>query len=201
MRRSVSGVCLIGLLLLAAASPTRTRDGALEGLRLAGTLLVPALLPMSVLANCLLLTNLTAAAGRRAEGAMRRLFRLPGQAAAPLVLGLLGGYPLGALVLAAQLSRGELTKEQGRRLSCFCSNPGPGFLLGAVGLGVFGSVGAGLALLGCSAAAALGTGLCFSRRAAPGRDGPGPRQLPAAALSPARALGPAVERSALPCCV
>ena len=85
----------------------------------------------------------------------------------PLLLGLVGGYPVGARTAAELVRRGELSPAEGARLLTFCNNAGPAFAIGVAGVSVFGSArtGAWLYLLHC--AAALLTGLLFCRRPLP----------------------------------
>ena len=88
-------------------------------------------------------------------------------AVSSLLLGLVGGYPVGARTAAELVRRGELSPAEGARLLTFCNNAGPAFAIGVAGVSVFGSArtGAWLYLLHC--AAALLTGLLFCRRPLP----------------------------------
>ena len=58
----------------------------------------------------------------------------------PLLLGLIGGYPVGAGCIGAMARRGECTREEGERMLCFCCNTGPSFLAMGVGGAMLGSV-------------------------------------------------------------
>ena len=71
------------------------------------------------------------------RGLMGPLFRLPGQAAGALVLGLVGGYPIGARTAAELYRQGELTRSEALRLLAFCNNSNPVFLVSVLGAGVF----------------------------------------------------------------
>ena len=109
------------------------------------------------------------------------LYRLPGEAAGALALGLAGGYPVGARTAAELYAQGSLTRDEAERLLTFCNNANPAFLLSGLGLGVLGSVRAGLWLWLIHVLSALITGLVLARK--PGRQGGGrslPRKVPAA---------------------
>ena len=97
----------------------------------------------------------------------RRIVLSLAVAIAALLLGLVGGYPVGARTAAELVRRGELSPAEGARLLTFCNNAGPAFAIGVAGVSVFGSTrtGAWLYLLHC--AAALLTGLLFCRRPLP----------------------------------
>ena len=51
-----------------------------------------------------------------------------------ILLGLLGGYPVGAKCINDDYKNGHLSKSEGERLLGFCSNAGPSFIFGVVGV-------------------------------------------------------------------
>ncbi len=67
--------------------------------------------------------------------------------AAAVTLGLVGGFPVGAATLSRLTQNGTISKKRAALLLTGCVNAGPAYLLGAVGLGVFGNAGIGLLLL------------------------------------------------------
>ena len=79
------------------------------------------------------------------------------------MLGLIGGYPVGAATACALLSEGMLSREAAERVTRFCNCASPGFCIGLVGLGVFGSARAGAMLYGIHIVSALLVGLFFAR--------------------------------------
>ncbi len=98
---------------------------------------------------------------------IRRVYGLPGEAAGPLVLGLTGGYPIGAQAARELYDAGTLSREESERLLGFCNNTGPAFLIGVCGAGLCGSVRTGVLLYGIHIAAALLTGLAMTVRESP----------------------------------
>ena len=81
-----------GLLL----QPDAAAQAAKNGLLLCGNLVVPALFPFFILSSLLVSTGGAARLGRLLSGVMGRLFHQTGTSASALVLGFLGGYPVGA---------------------------------------------------------------------------------------------------------
>ncbi|MFR0770562.1 MAG: hypothetical protein ACLSHO_14075 [Dysosmobacter sp.] len=73
----------------------------------------------------------------------------------------MGGYPIGARTAAELYASGDLTRQEAERLLTFCNNSNPVFLISVLGVGVFGSVRAGLWLWLIHVCAALLTGLLF----------------------------------------
>lgn len=138
------------------------RSGALAGAQLWAQILLPSLLPYFAAAGLLQRLGLPALIGRALAPAAARLFGVSGEAAAVFLLGLTGGYPLGA-ASAAELGRsGALTKEEGEHLLSFCDNTGPAFAVGALGAGVFGSALTGFLLWLIHAGTAVLTGVLLS---------------------------------------
>lgn len=77
---------------------------------------------------------------------MRPLFNVGGPGASALVLGVLGGYPLGAVTACQLYESGYLSKTETERLLSFCNNSGPLFILGAVGSAIYSSGKVGVVL-------------------------------------------------------
>ena len=96
-------------------------------------------------------------------GVMYPLFGVSGAGASALILGLLGGYPVGARTVAELYGRGEIAREEAEQLLAFCNNSGPGFFLGVCGTAVFGSARAGAYLYLIHVGAALVTGVLLRR--------------------------------------
>ena len=142
--------------------PTACADGVREGLSLATTQALPALFPFFVISGLLVRCD-TARLSPLLAKPLRRLYGLPPEAAPALVLGLIGGYPVGAATACALLSEGVLSREAAERVNRFCNCASPGFCIGLVGLGVFGSAQAGAMLYGIHILSALLTGLFFAR--------------------------------------
>lgn len=113
--------------------PADAAAGVRDGLRLVGTRLIPALFPIQVLAGCLVRMMPGAEADRSKAHDARRLWGLPGRCVLPILLGLLGGYPLGAQLIAALCRKRVLTRAEAVRLSAVCNNAGPAFLIGVIG--------------------------------------------------------------------
>lgn len=129
------------------------------GLRLCAELIVPSLFPFFVLSGLLARLGLPAALGKRLAGAAQALFHVSGAGATALVLGLTGGYPMGAAYIGELLRAQSISRKEAEKLLAFCNNSGPAFLVGAIGAGVFGSAGIGLKLYAVHALAAVLTGL------------------------------------------
>ena len=142
MKRRFFGYAVgAALFLLFLFSSADARQGAADGLRLWGTLLVPSLLPYFAAAGLLTRLGAVDALARRLAPAAAQLFGVSGAGAAVFLLGLSGGYPLGAASIGALYRDGLLQKDEAEHLLAFCDHSGPAFAVGALGVGVFGSAG------------------------------------------------------------
>lgn len=164
---------LSGLAALVLA-PAAAAESVRGGLELCSSVIIPSLLPFFALSGLISALGLPQLLARAAEKPMRALFGVSGAACVPFVLGLTGGYPVGASAVAGLVRGGEISPREGERLLPFCNNTGPAFILGAAGAGVFRSPACGALLYLSHILAAVAVGAAFSRRrGAP--DTPGPR--------------------------
>lgn len=134
------------------------REGAERALRLWATVLAPSLLPCFAAAGMLQRLGAPEALGKYAAP-LRRLLRVSEAGVGVFLLGLCGGYPMGAAAAAQAVRSGTLSREEAEHLLAFCDNTGPAFPVGAMGTAVFRSAPWGLFLwiVHVLAAAATGT--------------------------------------------
>lgn len=154
----LTGISLLAMMLANAGTAGEACRDALE---MCARLLIPSLFPFFVLSGFLNRVGLPGLLGRLLAPFVVRLFGVSGAGASAFVMGLMGGYPTGAAYIADMERSGSITAEEAERLLAFCNNSGPAFIVGAVGLGVFGSVRSGLILYGVHVFAAFLTGLVF----------------------------------------
>ena len=161
-RRWRTDACLVlcGLLIWFLADAERVRQAAAAGLALCGRSVIPALFPFMAASTMLVSMGFGEWAAPRLAGLMS-LYRLPGPAGSALLLGLVGGYPIGARTAAELHSKGLLTTDEAERLLGFCNNSNPVFLISVLGGGVFGSPRAGVYLWLIHVLSALLTGFFF----------------------------------------
>ena len=153
--------CAFGALALCSAQVIESCRYAVE---LCLSLILPSLFPFFVLSILLNRLGLPGYLGRLLTPLASRVYGITGAGASALLIGLTGGYPLGAAYIADMERAGAITEKEGERLLAFCNNSGPAFIIGAVGAGAFGSGKAGLLLYLCHVLSALLTGLFFRQK-------------------------------------
>ncbi|MCC8123623.1 MAG: hypothetical protein LIO58_08790 [Oscillospiraceae bacterium] len=146
-KKGVRDFCL-GLVLLAfmvglIGFPKECMAAVKDGLSLCLNVIIPSLFPFFVLSALLVDLGLAAYLGRALEGVMRPLFRVGGACASAGVLGVIGGYPVGAKTAIALYENKMCTRTETERLLAFCNNSGAAVIMGVVGAGSFGSSNVG----------------------------------------------------------
>ena len=159
--RADACLVLCGVLLWFLADAARLRLEALKALTLCAGTVIPSLFPFMTVTALLVRLGFGQWLAPHTAGLMAPLFRLPGCASSALLLGLVGGYPIGARTAAELYASGALTRAEAERLLTFCNNSNPVFLISVLGVGVFGSVRAGVWLWLIHVLSALLTGLVF----------------------------------------
>ena len=119
----------LGMLMLILDTNAALR-GAVQGIELCLGVVVPSLLPFFVLS--MLLTSCLNGTNLRLLRPLGRLCGIPAGAESLLMVGLMGGYPVGAQAVAAAYRDGQLSEATAKRLLGFCSNAGPAFIFGIV---------------------------------------------------------------------
>ncbi len=151
----------LAALSLLISSPEMAANAVRQALDICAGLIIPSLLPFFFISAIISALGIPAALARLSRRPMTFL-GLRGEACAPLLMGLLGGYPVGAAALADAVRRGELSPREGERLLPICNNTGPAFIIGVIGSSVFGSGSVGALLYAAHIAAALALALLFS---------------------------------------
>ncbi len=116
---------------------TAVAESTRSYLALCGERVVPALFVFSVLASLVCKSKYFYALCRLVPGIGTEL--------ALLLMGMLGGFPLGAVVASELYENGCINKKQGEYLCAFTNNPSLSFTVSFVG-GTLGSAGLGIAL-------------------------------------------------------
>ena len=123
--------------------------------------ILPSLFPFLVFSNLVIGMGYAEMLGQWAAPLMRRVFRVDGACAGVYLMGIIGGYPVGARAAIQTYEQGLCSKTECQRMLSFCNNSGPAFILGVVGTGIFSSSRAGLMLYLVHILASLTVGVCF----------------------------------------
>lgn len=166
MSKTKASLCftLLAVLMIAAGLilfPSYTASAARDALALCGSVLIPSLFPFFVLSGLVIESGLATRLGHVCEKLMRPFFRVCGVGSSALILGIIGGYPIGAACAIDLYEKRLCSKTEAERLLAFCNNSGPAFILGAIGGGVFHSVRIGILLYAVHIIASICVGILF----------------------------------------
>lgn len=120
----------IGMAVLIFDSKTAL-SGAKEGLTLCLNAIIPSLLPFFFLS--ILLTGSLRGMNAPLFRPLGRLLRIPEGSEVLVLMGLLGGYPVGAQCVSQAFENGQIKQKDAERMIAFCNNCGPAFLFGILG--------------------------------------------------------------------
>ena len=153
------GIFAALLIFLKAAA-----EAVKDGLIMCGQVIIPSLFPFFIATNLLnelgaskLISNALAPFGAR--------LGISGHGVSAFIIGVTGGYPLGAAYTARLRSQGLISREEASRLLIFCNNSGPAFIVGAAGIGVFSSAAVGFFLYAVHILSALSFGIMICPKA------------------------------------
>ncbi len=152
-----AAVALVAAMLFFAPAIVK---GAANGLRVFAFSALPALLPFFVAAR-LFVRSGAANALARPLNCLWRAYGLSEDAGGVVLASLVSGYPAGASMTAMLANESRISTEQARTLSVLASNPGPLFVVSAVG-GILGDAVIGWAMLGACAIGSFASAAFFA---------------------------------------
>lgn len=148
------------LILLVIFSKTNL-FAAQNGLTLWAKNVIPSLFPFFIATELLNYTNLPYYLGKLTNKFMRPLFNIPGEGSYAFIMGIISGYPVGAKIVNKFVEEGTCTKSEAERMLAFTNNSGPLFIIGTVGISLFGDTKIGIILFITHILACLTVGLIF----------------------------------------
>lgn len=147
----------IGLVLFSNSN----LSAAKSGLALWANSVVPSLFPFFIATELLCSTSLVNDIGRLLKPFMKPLFNVSGEGGFALIMGIISGYPTGAKIASRFWQDGTCTQEECERLLSFTNNSGPLFIIGTVGISMFGNTLIGVLLFITHVLASITVGIIF----------------------------------------
>lgn len=134
---------------------------AKEGLTLWANCVVPSLFPFFIATELLSHTNIIDYLGKWLNSIMRPIFNVPGSGSFAFIMGIISGYPIGAKIVTKLRFENKCTKPEAERLIAFTNNSGPLFIIGTVGILLFGDATIGILLFITHLLACISVGFIF----------------------------------------
>lgn len=133
--------------------------GIEKGIGFCLEILIPSLFFFMVIAAFSVQSGICETLCRPLRGVSKKLFRLPPQSAAVILLSMIGGYPVGASCAAIMAHERRLSPTQAAKTAYIAVAAGPGFLVNYIGTALLGNTQAGYILLGAQVIAVILTGI------------------------------------------
>lgn len=134
---------------------------AQNGLTLWAKNVIPSLFPFFIATELLNYTNLPYFLGKLTNKFMRPIFNIPGEGSYAFIMGIISGYPVGAKIINKFIDDGTCTKQEAERMLAFTNNSGPLFIIGTIGIGLYGNTQIGVLLFITHIMACLTVGMFF----------------------------------------
>lgn len=153
----IFSVFLICLILFSKSNLIAAKNGIL----LWAKNVVPSLFPFFIATELLNYTNLPYYLGKLTNKFMRPLFNVPGEGSYAFIMGIISGYPVGAKIVSKFYENNICTKHEAERMLAFTNNSGPLFIIGTVGVSMFGCTEIGVILFITHILSCLTVGIIF----------------------------------------
>lgn len=155
---------LLGYFLRA---PSLASASVKAGLDVCAKALIPSLFPFAVLVGMINGSGMSEKMAEMLGRPVGRILGIPDTAVSAVLLGCLGGFPIGAVCVRELYESGSISRSDAERLVGFVNNASPAFCIGTLGMSMFGSTEFGASLYFCQLAAALTVGMLFRRGYSP----------------------------------
>ncbi|GMB10422.1 MAG: sporulation integral membrane protein YlbJ [Candidatus Improbicoccus devescovinae] len=138
-------IILLSLCMIFASKISSS--GVIRGLKFCSEILIPNLFPFMALSSFIIYSGIIFKLTNFFSKITNFLFNMPEIASSAIILGQLGGYPVGAKVTRDLLDENLITPSQARRLILFCVGAGPAFVINIVGSLLFKNQKIGILML------------------------------------------------------
>ncbi|MBQ8248965.1 MAG: hypothetical protein IJY93_03655 [Clostridia bacterium] len=140
-------------------SPSLAAGSVKNALNVCAAGLIPSLFPFITLVNMITSSGLSDRISHILGGPLAYIFGIDRSSACAIILGSLGGFPIGAVCTRELYTSGRISKSSAERLISFTNNASPAFCIGTIGLAFFSDIGYGIRLYICQLVSAMLIGI------------------------------------------
>ena len=142
----ISPIFWVGVIAVAILLSPVSAEYIKSGISLCISTVIPAVFPFMIISSLITVSGSAADIGAFFHKPLRMLFGVSSAGSCAISLGLLCGYPVGALSAAEMLDRGDISKGEIEYLLTFINLPSAPFVIGAVGASMLSSTKMGIAI-------------------------------------------------------
>lgn len=158
-----TGIFAALMMVLLILDPKTAVDSAKSGIQMCIVSVIPSLFSFLVLSG--MITSSFLGTKITLLDPIRKICGIPSGAESLLIVGLIGGYPVGAQCVHRAYSDGQISRMDAERMLGFCNNAGPAFIFG-ITAALFDSPAIAWIVWGIQIASALTVGILL-----PGKSG------------------------------
>lgn len=159
-------IFLFLLLCLIACSPQKYIEAGLNGLSAWAFNVLPCVLPFMIISRLIIELGEVEKLTKPFSKPFKFLYGTNSSACYVFLMSILAGYPVGSKMTAELYESGKINLTEAYRMSSFCSNSGPMFIIGTVGCLLLKSPAAGAILFASHVLSALINGLFYRKTTA-----------------------------------
>lgn len=135
------------MLIAIIISPAKFISAGLNGFSAWTFSVLPSVLPFMIISSLLLSTGYVKKICKPFARPFKKLYNTSSYSAYTFLVSIISGYPVGSKIIAELYEENKISKSDAVRMSSFCSNSGPMFIVGAVGVSMLLSATAGYIIL------------------------------------------------------
>lgn len=161
MKKFILHMSIICVLYLIITNAQKSIIYAEDAMNICVSMIIPTLFPFFICSGLLIYSGFCESLAKIFRFCMMPLFRINPAGSSAFILGIVSGYPLGAVTAGELYQNGYISKIEAERLLAFCNNSGPLFILGSVGMAVYSNMNYGIMLYIFHVLAAITVGIIF----------------------------------------
>ena len=135
---------VIFCIILIFKFPDSIKTGITGGLQICFYTIIPSLFPFMVISSYIIKSGIFSPIFNFFSPITKFLFKQPSCTTSVILLSMIGGFPIGLKMIDELYQKDKITKNEAERLSLFCMNGGPSFVITALGVNMFESVKLGI---------------------------------------------------------
>ncbi len=163
MKRNIFYVLVMSLILFLLWRSDALIGYTKDAVIMCYSFIIPGLFPFFVCSGILIYSGFAQSVARASQRFMRPLFNVAPAGAVAFVMGIISGFPSGAICTKDLYLSGNLSKSEAERLLAFSNNSGPLFLIGSLGVGLYTKPIYGVLLYCIHIISSILVGIIFSR--------------------------------------
>ena len=152
---------LVCLAILIATSPERFINSALNGLSAFAINVLPCTLPFMIITSLIIDLGALEKICKPLGKVFQKFYGTSSSSSYVFLMSIMAGYPVGSKMTADLYEKGQISRSQAFKMSAFCSNSGPMFIIGTVGTILLGNATIGAILFFSHILSALINGLIY----------------------------------------